>query len=257
MEVVPCHLGADGFDAFSHPRGVHTRTAKLDLDPVLVYGAKRGKLVQRGIATSDPRDALARIRGAFRRVRWSPDCEICKNSRAAKIRPIRTMLFGLYCAAMSDQESNVTRAAKANQDTVNRFYIAFQKRDADAMNACYAPAIKFSDPVFGPLDGDRARAMWQMLNRPGGGCLELQYQVGTVDDSRDLASAVRRSRHRAPCGQSHYVEVLVRRRADRPPGGHLRPLALGVDGPGTRRQPAGLDADRPGPDPQGRRRQPR
>ena len=51
------------------------------------------------------------------------------------------------------------------------------------MNACYAPDIKSSDPVFGPLEGDRARAMWQMLNRPGGGGLELQHQVGAVDAS--------------------------------------------------------------------------
>lgn len=89
---------------------------------------------------------------------------------------------------MSDPKSSVTAAAKANQDTVSRFYAAFQDRDAAAMNACYAPDIKFSDPVFGPLEGDRARAMWQMLNRPGGGGLELQYQVGAVDDSTGNAT---------------------------------------------------------------------
>jgi ketosteroid isomerase-like protein len=45
----------------------------------------------------------------------------------------------------------------ANTKLINRFYTAFQKRDADAMNACYAPGIRFSDPVFGALEGDRAQ----------------------------------------------------------------------------------------------------
>jgi hypothetical protein len=30
--------------------------------------------------------------------------------------------------------------------------------------------------------------MWKMLNRPGGGGLELQYQVGAVDDSTGNAT---------------------------------------------------------------------
>ena len=46
---------------------------------------------------------------------------------------------------------------------VRRFYDAFAKGDAEAMNACYAPDVAFSDPVFGALQGDRARAMWRML----------------------------------------------------------------------------------------------
>ncbi|MDQ6883344.1 MAG: nuclear transport factor 2 family protein [Candidatus Dormibacteraeota bacterium] len=97
---------------------------------------------------------------------------------------------------MSDQESNVSAAVKANQGTISRFYQAFQDRNAEAMNACYAPDIKFSDPVFGPLEGDRVRAMWQMLNRPGGGGLELQYQVGAVAAS--AGSATWQAQYAAP-----------------------------------------------------------
>jgi len=46
---------------------------------------------------------------------------------------------------------------------VRRFYDAFARGDAAAMNACYASDVTFSDPVFGELHGDRARAMWTML----------------------------------------------------------------------------------------------
>jgi len=50
-----------------------------------------------------------------------------------------------------------------NAALIERFYEAFQRRDVDAMAACYAPDVIFSDPVFGELHGDEARAMWRML----------------------------------------------------------------------------------------------
>ncbi len=53
--------------------------------------------------------------------------------------------------------------ADDNAVLVTRFYEAFAKGDAGGMNACYAPDIAFSDPVFGELQGDRVRAMWAML----------------------------------------------------------------------------------------------
>lgn len=48
-------------------------------------------------------------------------------------------------------------------ELITRFYTAFQRRDAAAMGACYAPDVRFSDPVFTDLRGDQARAMWAML----------------------------------------------------------------------------------------------
>ena len=74
-----------------------------------------------------------------------------------------------------------------NEQLIHRFYQAFQQRDADGMNACYAAAIRFSDPVFGALEGDRARAMWKMLAGRSQG-LELAYQVGAVDDTTGAAT---------------------------------------------------------------------
>ena len=55
--------GAFGFDTFSHHRGVHTRSTKLD--PALLYPpytAKKERLIRRGFALTDPRDVLARMR---------------------------------------------------------------------------------------------------------------------------------------------------------------------------------------------------
>ena len=50
-----------------------------------------------------------------------------------------------------------------NAELIRRFYDAFGRRDAEAMNACYVPDVRFEDPAFGPLQGDRARGMWRML----------------------------------------------------------------------------------------------
>jgi ketosteroid isomerase-like protein len=50
-----------------------------------------------------------------------------------------------------------------NAALIQRFYEAFQHSDAEAMAACYAPDIEFSDPVFGVLRGREAGDMWRML----------------------------------------------------------------------------------------------
>jgi ketosteroid isomerase-like protein len=51
----------------------------------------------------------------------------------------------------------------SNDSLIVRFYSAFAERDGAAMEACYAPEIHFSDPVFTDLHGPEAGAMWRML----------------------------------------------------------------------------------------------
>jgi ketosteroid isomerase-like protein len=72
--------------------------------------------------------------------------------------------------------------ASTNRALLAQFYDSFARGDAVGMNACYSPDIAFSDPVFGPLRGDRARAMWTMLC---GGLVDfkLTYEIGDVDDA--------------------------------------------------------------------------
>ena len=54
-----------------------------------------------------------------------------------------------------------------NEELIRRFYTAFQKRDGAAMAACYHPQVRFSDPVFTDLQGERAGGMWKMLCEKG------------------------------------------------------------------------------------------
>lgn len=53
--------------------------------------------------------------------------------------------------------------AHPNAQLIERFYQAFQRRDADAMAACYCADVQFSDPVFTDLRGADAGDMWRML----------------------------------------------------------------------------------------------
>ncbi len=50
-----------------------------------------------------------------------------------------------------------------NKQVIERFYTAFQQLDYKTMQNCYSADIIFSDPVFLVLNGDEARAMWEML----------------------------------------------------------------------------------------------
>lgn len=51
----------------------------------------------------------------------------------------------------------------SNAEVVNKFYTAFSQLDYESMNACYANNILFSDPVFGVLEGEEVKKMWEML----------------------------------------------------------------------------------------------
>ena len=55
----------------------------------------------------------------------------------------------------------------ASEQLIDRFYGALALRDHRTMGACYLPDARFSDPVFGELDGDEVRAMWRMLCERG------------------------------------------------------------------------------------------
>ena len=54
-------------------------------------------------------------------------------------------------------------SAADNKQLIERLYAAFDRRDGDAMAACYVPDARFSDPVFPGLKGSEPGAMWRML----------------------------------------------------------------------------------------------
>ena len=76
--------------------------------------------------------------------------------------------------------------AAANETTINLFYEAFARRDAEAMAACYAPDVHFSDEVFPDLHGDEASSMWRMLCE-GGSDLRLEHSNVAADASTGSA----------------------------------------------------------------------
>jgi ketosteroid isomerase-like protein len=112
--------------------------------------------------------------------------------------------------------------ASENQALLHRFYDSFARGDAAGMNACYTPDIAFSDPMFGPLRGDRARAMWSMLC---GGLVDfgLTYEVVDADDATGRVhwiatytySATKRPVRNEVDGTFAFADGLIARHDDR------------------------------------------
>lgn len=73
-----------------------------------------------------------------------------------------------------------------NAQLLERFYKAFDRHDAATMAACYAPNVRFHDPVFLDLEGARACAMWKMLCERG---KDLRVEVSGIeaDDTKGRA----------------------------------------------------------------------
>ena len=74
----------------------------------------------------------------------------------------------------------------ANAELITRFYTAFQKRDGQAMAACYHPEVEFSDPVFQNLKGPRAKGMWIMLCERAKD-LSIEFSKVAADDKTGQA----------------------------------------------------------------------
>lgn len=74
-----------------------------------------------------------------------------------------------------------------NQALIERFYSAFQRRDAVTMGACYHDDATFSDPAFGTLPAAETRRMWAMLCARAAD-LRLHFRDVTADDQRGRAT---------------------------------------------------------------------
>ncbi len=74
-----------------------------------------------------------------------------------------------------------------HEKLIETFYTAFKNSDAAAMAACYHPDVEFSDPVFPMLRGNRARAMWAMLNQRKADPADRTFDSVKADDTRGSA----------------------------------------------------------------------
>ena len=73
-----------------------------------------------------------------------------------------------------------------NKELIEKFYSAFQNKDAESMVSCYHLDIVFTDPAFGTLKGDRAKAMWKMLCISG---KDLKVIYNNVSADSNIGSA--------------------------------------------------------------------
>lgn len=73
-----------------------------------------------------------------------------------------------------------------NARVIEAFYHAMQAGDTEAMAACYANDIVFSDPVFQALHGSQAGDMWRMLLSRA---VDFDVQFDRVTANDDTGSA--------------------------------------------------------------------
>jgi hypothetical protein len=78
-----------------------------------------------------------------------------------------------------------------NQQTLETFYSAFAKLDADGMAACYAPGATFDDEVFSLRGKDEVMGMWRMLctatKAKGADVWKLTYRDVQADGAKGRA----------------------------------------------------------------------
>ncbi len=67
-----------------------------------------------------------------------------------------------------------------NEELIRTFYDAFARLDYKTMQSCYSDDPIFNDPVFGVLQNDEVRAMWEMLCKNAKD-FSLQYSLIEVD----------------------------------------------------------------------------
>jgi ketosteroid isomerase-like protein len=74
-----------------------------------------------------------------------------------------------------------------NEKLIEAFYTSFKGSDFAGQNACYAPEVEFSDPVFPALKGKRAMAMWAMLGERKADPSDRWFEHVKADDARGSA----------------------------------------------------------------------
>jgi len=108
-----------------------------------------------------------------------------------------------------------------NAELLQRFYLAFSRRDHAAMAACYHEQAHFTDEVF-DLHGKKVAAMWRMLCLRGTD-LRIEFNGVEADGLRGQAhweawysfSLTRRSVHNIIEAEFEFRDGLILRHIDR------------------------------------------
>lgn len=124
-----------------------------------------------------------------------------------------------------------------NAQLIEKFYTAFQSRDADVMCACYHPKVTFTDPAFGTLHGAQAASMWRMLVERGKD-LQVTFRDIQADETRGSAhweahytfSKSRRPIHNIIEAEFVFKDGLILQHTDRFNLWKWSSMALGLTG---------------------------
>ncbi len=64
-----------------------------------------------------------------------------------------------------------------SEKTIHQLYTSITAGAVSEMEACYAPKVKFHDPVFGTLMNYEVPKMWKMLIERSKGNLDINYSI--------------------------------------------------------------------------------
>jgi len=73
-----------------------------------------------------------------------------------------------------------------SKELITKFYTAFAALDSTTMISCYHDNIEFTDPAFGTLKSNRAKAMWVMLCK---NAQDLKIKFSKVEAIENTGSA--------------------------------------------------------------------
>ena len=105
-----------------------------------------------------------------------------------------------------------------SRELIERLYTAMDRKDGDAMAACYAPDARFSDPAFGELRGSEPGDMWRMLTSRAND-LSVELAEHEADDQT---------------GTAHWIARYTFVRTGRPVVNDVRATFRFKDGPDRR-----------------------
>ncbi|WP_026978659.1 nuclear transport factor 2 family protein [Flavobacterium tegetincola] len=74
-----------------------------------------------------------------------------------------------------------------HEQIIEEFYSGFADANSTTMNSCYHKEATFEDPVFGLLEGDDVRDMWEMLIEKSQGQLKICFSNVAAPGTKGFA----------------------------------------------------------------------
>lgn len=127
---------------------------------------------------------------------------------------------------------------KPNEQIIEEFYSGFAAANSTTMNSCYHPEVVFTDPVFGTLQSQDVRDMWDMLIEKSNGNITIKFSnvvsnntTGSVDwIANYVFSSTNRKVRNVVHAQFEFKDGLIYRHKDNFDLYHWSKQALGLKG---------------------------